>query len=346
MAGLVIQLSWVDDCMLWGPREVVPKENEEFMSRFDCDNVGEVREYVGCKINHDSSDQSIKFTQPVIIQSFRDEFKTSDRKPTTPAEAGSILAKETESTKVDGNKHTYFRKGLGKLLHMTRWSRPEVQNLVQELSRQGGAPTIAHVKAMHRAMEYCRGTPNCGWKLKPNRVWDGKDRNFEFEISGFSDSDYVKCSVSQRSVSGYATFLEGAPVTVKSAMQRFVTLLVTEAETVAGVQCAQDMIYVKRVLEGLGLKVKLPMILKLNNSGAVDLSNNWSAGGRTRHMETRMFFLRELKEAGILKIVWQRGTENPVDMFTKNLAGPAFNTFAKVFVGEDEYNKKKVIISE
>ena len=168
MAGLVIWLSWVDDCMLWGPREVVPKENEEFMSRFDCDDVGEVREYVGCKIDHDDSDRSMKFTQPVMIQSFRDEFKTLDRKATTPAEVGSILAKGTESTKVDGNEHTYFRKGLGKLLHMTRWSRPEVQNSVQELSCQGGAPTIAHVKAMHRTMEYCRGTPNRGWKLKPN----------------------------------------------------------------------------------------------------------------------------------------------------------------------------------
>ena len=63
-------------------------------------------------------------------------------------------------------------------------------------------------------------------------------------------------------------------------------------------------------------------------------------------METRMFFLRELKEEGLLKIVWQRGTENPVDMFTKNLSGPDFNKFAKVFVGEDEYHQKKVTISK
>ena len=128
-------------------------------------------------------------------------------------------------------------------------------------------------------------------------------------------------------------------MTVKSAMQKVVALSVTEAETIAGVQCAQDMLYVKRVLEGMGLQVELPMNLSIDNSCAVDLANNWAAGGRTRHMETRMFFLRELKEAGVLLTKWMRGDENPVDMFTKNLSGPAFEKCARTFVGDDEYMK-------
>ena len=152
-----------------------------------------------------------------------------------------------------------------------------------------------------------------------------------------ADSDYAKCPVTRRSVSGYATFLEGAPVNVKSAMQKTVALSVTEAETITGVQCAQDMLYVKRVIKGLGLKVKFSMILHINNSDAVDLANNWSAGGRTCHMDTRMFFLRELKEAGIMKIQWVRGNENPVDMFTKNLSGPDFEKCARTFIGDDKY---------
>ena len=92
--------------------------------------------------------------------------------------------------------------------------------------------------------------------------------------------------------------------------------------------------------------VKLPMILEVDNSGAVDLANNWSAGGRTRHMETRMFFLRQLKEEGILETKWVRGTDNPVDLNTKNLAGPAFNKCAKTFVGDDHYHEQKVMFSK
>ena len=85
-------------------------------------------------------------------------------------------------------------------------------------------------------------------------------------------------------------------------MQKVVALSVTEAETIAGVQCAQDILYVKRVLESMELKVETLMVLEIDNSGAVDLANNWSAGGRTRHMETRMFFLLDMQEEGILKV--------------------------------------------
>ena len=58
-----------------------------------------------------------------------------------------------------------------------------------------------------------------------------------------------------------------------------------------------------------------------------------------------MFFLREMKEAGIIKTIWIQGNENPVDMYTKNLAGPAFNKFAHTFVGDDNYNLKSGTIT-
>jgi hypothetical protein len=46
------------------------------------------------------------------------------------------------------------------------------------------------------------------------------------------------------------------------------------------------MMYVKRILESIRLKVELPMILEMDNKGAVDLVNNFSCGGRTRNIET------------------------------------------------------------
>jgi hypothetical protein len=62
------------------------------------------------------------------------------------------------------------------------------------------------------------------------------------------------------------------------------------------------MIYMKNVLESLGLKVKLLMVLEMDNQGAVYLANNWSIRGRTRHTDVRWVFLQELKEAGMLVI--------------------------------------------
>ena len=118
-------------------------------------------------------------------------------------------------------------------------------------------------------------------------------------------------------------------------MQRTVAISVTESELDSGVSCAQDMLYTMRLLESLGLKVKKPMILEIDNKGAVDIANNWSAGGRTRHI--KMNFLRDLKEQGIIRIIWIAGEENEADLFTKNLGGPAFNKHGSVYYGQDEY---------
>ena len=105
-------------------------------------------------------------------------------------------------------------------------------------------------------------------------------------------------------------------------MQKFVTLSVTEAECVAGTDCAQDMSFGKRFLESLGLQVELPMALEMDNKGGVDTFNNWSISGNTRATSVRPAFVRELKEAGIPKIKWIQGGNNSADPHTKNLSGP------------------------
>lgn len=89
------------------------------------------------------------------------------------------------------------------------------------------------------------------------------------------------------------------------------------------------------MLESLGLKVKVPMVPKVDNKGVVDLVNNWSVGGRTRHIMTKVNFLRELKEEGLLKVIWISTNNNSSDMFTKNLMGPIFEKHSMVYVSEE-----------
>ncbi len=77
------------------------------------------------------------------------------------------------------------------------------------------------------------------------------------------------------------------------------------------------------------------MLLEMDNKGAVDLANNWSVGGRTRHVNVQQCFLRELKETKIMDIRWIKGSENDADVFTKNLDGPVFEKCIKTLVGQD-----------
>ena len=54
-------------------------------------------------------------------------------------------------------------------------------------------------------------------------------------------------------------------------------------------------------------------------------------------MDVKYKFLRKLKEAGIIRVIWTSTHDNEADIFTKNLPGPAFEKHIKNFVGEDEY---------
>jgi hypothetical protein len=106
---------------------------------------------------------------------------------------------------------------------------------------------------------------------------------------GMSDATYASDLDTQQSVMGQTTFLNGAPVMMKSNMQRYSDLSVTKSELGSATETAQDMMFVMQILELMGLRVKKPMLLYINNKGAKDLANNWSVGGQRRHVEGARF---------------------------------------------------------
>jgi hypothetical protein len=109
----------MDTCLFGvGNQEGVLATKERMKARFDCDDIGELTEYVGCKIER--TDDYVKFTQPGLLQNFVDEFNIKSWwSSRTLAKTGKVLVKGeiwTEQTKK--------RCGVGKLLHMMRWCRP------------------------------------------------------------------------------------------------------------------------------------------------------------------------------------------------------------------------------
>jgi hypothetical protein len=328
--GLCLWLSWVDDCLMIGPKEEIMNVRAGILTKFECDDVGEMTEYVGCKVER--KPHCIQLTQPVLIQSLEDEFEIPEgRAPRTPADPNTVLPFIENDDMMPSKHMTYYRSGVGKLIHLVRWSRAECWNAVRDLTRHMSKATGRHITAMHRTMKYILATRQKGLFIKPHSTWDGKDRNFEFVISGQADSDWAKAP-DRKNVSGWRTTINGANCSEKSSTQRNTTLSVTEAEMVAGTECAQDMLFEKKVLESLGLKVKLPMILEIDNKGFVDFTKSWSTGGRMRHIDCRYYFLRELREEGILQVDWIKSEDNGADIFTKNTDTATFERHASEFV--------------
>jgi hypothetical protein len=104
--------------------------------RFNCVEVRELKEYVRYKVNHNKDEGWIKLTQPVLMPSYVDEFNSpKGETPRTPATPGSVSQKVDPKDYLLDELQTKYRLGIGKLLHMMKWTQPEILNAVRELSQ-------------------------------------------------------------------------------------------------------------------------------------------------------------------------------------------------------------------
>ena len=94
-----------------------------------------MKEYIGTKIDVDTEHKSLKITQPVLVQSLKDEFnfKEVTAKPEVPAVASTHLL--PNGPKLCGAEQMKYGSGIGKLLYLMKWLHPEIANSVCELTR-------------------------------------------------------------------------------------------------------------------------------------------------------------------------------------------------------------------
>jgi hypothetical protein len=336
--GISFIASWIDDLLNIGSDRAINNIKLKLMNLFECTDEGPMKEYVGCKIDVKKNSKTMRITQPVLLQSLSDEFELPKGNPVTPLPAGYIMKKGNNDELIGPKQQKIYRSGSGKILHLSRWSRPECRNAVREISRFNSGATEQHFGDLHRVMKHFVTTPERGWILKPERAWDGKDKQFKFKILGKSDETFASCPDTSRSTTGGSVFLEGAPVVCISQGQTYCALSVTESALIAAVTVTQHMLFIMNLLRAFDLQVELPMIIEIDNKGCVDLINNWSVAGRTRHISVKKNFMRELKEQGIIMAVWKPGHSNSSDLFTKNLGGPTFNKHSKEYVcGDNEW---------
>ena len=65
----------------------------------------------------------------------------------------------------------------------------------------------------------------------------------------------------------------------------------------------------------------------MDNQGAIALSKDNKFHARTKHIDIRYHYIREVVEAGKVQMVYVPTSDNIVDIFTKALARPLFEKF-------------------
>jgi hypothetical protein len=81
---------------------------------------------------------------------------------------------------------------------------------------------------------------------------------------------------------------------------------------------AKEVKFIAQMLLTMDIPVELPISMRVNNVGAIFMSENQSASGRSMHIDIRTNFVREFVEDEFIKIIFVKSEDNNSDGFTKN----------------------------
>ena len=157
-----------------------------------------------------------------------------------------------------------------------------------------------------------------------------KTRN---KLIGWVDSDFAADPDSRKSMTGYLFSLNGGAVSWRSSRQGGVTLSSAEAEFVAASQAGQEAVYLRALLRGFNFQQNGATEIWEDNASCIMMSENPSNRDRTRHVDTRVHYLRELVRDGHVKLLKCAGPQNVADALTKSLPRPALAKHRQVMWG-------------
>ena len=183
-------------------------------------------------------------------------------------------------------------------------------------------------KMMLRCIKFVESTQTLGLRIEPNQF--GKDIVWKLVV--YSDSDWAGDKQTRRSVSGFIMLLCGVPIMWRSKQQKAVTLSSTEAEFYAVSEAVKEILFVAQVLLDLEVPVHTPVTVRVDNMGAIFMSGNASSSARTRHVDTRWHFVRELQDQGAIEVVFVKTDENLADGFTKNIGSDTYGRHGRITV--------------
>ena len=337
---MTILVVYVDDCICIGSKEAIKKTINQIAKHFTIKRMGMARDYVGCRIKQLEGNEGILVTQPELLKSLEKKFGATVatlRYYNTPAGPSEMVMRPHEGDRLlTSDDQKLYRSGVGMLLYLTKHSRPDISNAVRELSKVMDGATEAHMKMMLRCIKYILDSQEKGLLIRPTEVLDDV-----WDLQAFCDSDYSGDRDKRLSVTGFVIYLLGVAIAWACRAQRSVTLSSTEAEYIALSEVCREILFIAQIMEFLGMTVKRPIVVRVDNIGAIYLANNQTTSQRTKHVDIRYHFVREYIEDGLVQIVFVKSKDNIADIFTKNLDGETFWRHANKFLADDNPNDRK-----
>ena len=352
---LMLMFLFVDDFQISYHPEDKAEWNElkaKLMARFKSKDLGPSTWILGMRIQRDRKAGTITLDQELYVSKALERFGMDQCKPaSTPGLPGGAAAEssgdaagsDAKSDKVDIQ---LYQEIVGTLMYSAISCRPDVAHAVQQLARamqapapeDMQAPAPEDMRAAKRVFRYLAGTKDVGLVFgsrQGNTVADTRGRNnnrFRVDVCAFADADWANDKKDRKSITGWVAKVNGDPISWASKKQRTVAQSTCEAELYAEAAAIQEVLWLRGMLQELGLYVQTGSVVHGDNQSTIAVSKNGIKSSRTKHVDVKYHFITETVDAGTVQLKWVPTGDQQADIFTKALAAPVFEHFRQLLM--------------
>lgn len=314
--NFIIVCIYVDDLIYMGTNlKLIADFKSSMMTEFEMTDLGMMKYFLGIQVKQQKGE--IFISQEKYLVDLLQKFHMQNSKPiATPLAVNEKLKMEDGAKKVDD---AMFRSLVGSLLYLTH-TRPDIMQSVNMVSRFSSSPSTLHFAATKRILRYLNGTRKLGIKYM---------KESKRSLIGFSDSDWGGSTDDRKSTSAYIFCIGSNVIAWNSKKQQTVALSSAEAEYSAATEAACEAVWLRRILEDLGQKQDGPTVIYCDNMSAIAMSKNPVFHARSKHIELRVHFIRDLVQKGEIQMEFLSTHEQPADMLTKAITAEKFEKHKK-----------------
>ncbi|GJR40354.1 retrotransposon protein, putative, ty1-copia subclass [Tanacetum coccineum] len=284
---------------------------------FDMKELREVKKILGMDFVIDRSRKILRVSQSEYVSKILNNFRIDNGKsvqmPLGRHFKLSLKDCPVKDYDVDRMSKVSYANAIGRLMYLMVCSRPDITYVISVVSRYLANPGKNHWEAMKWILKYLQGTTNVGLVY-------GTNHGNHVDITSFVDSDYAKDPDKGRSITGYTFLVQGCVVSWKATLQHVVALSTTKAEYMAFTEAVKEAIWLRGLLEELGVELNT-MAVNYDNQCAIHLLRNHVFHERTKHINVRYHFIREVLDAKTVKVLKVGTKHNAADALTKVVPG-------------------------
>ena len=315
---IILVLLWVDDIIIASSSKSLLLDFKNLMKKnFKMTDLGQLQWFLGIDFKFENG--NISMNQSRYINKLLERFDMTDSHPVKiPCEQNIVNTSHEDSQELADVR--LYREIVGSLIYIMTATRPDLSYIVTKLSQFMSNPTKSHLNSAKRVLRYLKGT-------KDKKLTFFKSDN-TMELCGFSDSDWASGN-DRKSISGYCFQLQrnGALISWKSKKQQIVALSTCEAEYIALTQAVQEAKFLRQLIFDMLNVCDIHVIIGVDNQSAIKLANNPVNHQRSKHIDVRYHFIRDIVSKGEMKLYYVHTSENVADMFTKPVSNQKLNQF-------------------